>query len=124
MTLMSLPDFSSTMRPNRVDDTRFTRRSVITALELRLFHQADSKGIVRFPYQAKDNIVYTTAVKLAGDRCLCPCCGELCDELTHHPGDRGLCCPACIQRLASSAKRQARRKPATRRTARKVRVAA
>lgn len=123
MTLMSIAEHYAPMRPNVVDERRFVRASVVTALELRLFHQADDKGIVRFQYMALDNVTYQTAVKTTpnGDY-LCPACGLPFDALYHHPGDRGLCCDGCLKRLAVTVKAQARR-PAKRRVVRRKQAA-
>lgn len=89
-----------------MDNRRNVRRSVVTALELRLFHTADKRGIVRFTYPA-GYCDLTTHVKLADPMGLiCPCCGQVADELRLHPTDRGLACPACLTRLAGVAKMQ------------------
>ncbi len=108
MSLMAIPDCNSTLNPNRVDDTRYTRRSVITALEARVFHTPDAHGMIITDYLARDNVPYRTRFKLTPAGIICPCCGEPCDELRLQPSDRGLCCVACIQRHVAVAKAQAR----------------
>lgn len=100
------------IHPDIVDDRRNVRSSVITALELRVFRTPDAKGVVRFEYMAKDNILYSTAVKLLPDgNCVCPCCGLPATELMHHPTDRGLVCPCCVKRNITTKRQQAQPAP-------------
>lgn len=110
MTLMSIADAWTPMRPNVIDDRRHVRQSIITAIEARVFHTPDAHGLVTLTYPAQTGVCYTTRFKLTpAGAIICPSCGCACDELRLHPTDRGLACPACLTRLTSVATVQAKR---------------